>query len=110
MTASVRTDISDSPLANFPCADDAASSLAYEAINDFLEGESSPAVPTRRFVLDTVATSRCTFGIIQENGVKAMTPNNVSCGTAACETLSNDPLFGSAQPVTNTIFYLEQMD
>ena len=39
-----------------------------------------------------------------------MTPNNVSCGTAACESLSKDPLIGSAQPVTNTAFYIQKMD
>lgn len=39
-----------------------------------------------------------------------MTSNNVSCGTAACESLANEPLVGSAQPVTNTVFYIEKMD
>ena len=39
-----------------------------------------------------------------------MTSNNASCGTAACESLAKEPLVGRAQPVTNTVFYIEKMD
>ena len=39
-----------------------------------------------------------------------MTQNNDSCGTNACESLSREPLVGSAQPITNTVFHIEKMD
>lgn len=39
-----------------------------------------------------------------------MTPNNDLCGTDACESLSREPLVGSAQPITNTVFHIEKMD
>ena len=39
-----------------------------------------------------------------------MTSNNVSCGTAACDSLAKEPLVGNARPVTNTVFYIERMD
>jgi len=39
-----------------------------------------------------------------------MTPNNDLCGTDACESLSREPLVGSAQPITSTVFHIEKMD
>ena len=39
-----------------------------------------------------------------------MTPNNDLCGTDACESLSREPLVGSAQPITNTVFHIDKMD
>ena len=39
-----------------------------------------------------------------------MTSNNVSCGSAACEALSREPLVGSAQMVTTTVFHIPKMD
>ena len=39
-----------------------------------------------------------------------MTPKNASCGTDACESLSREPLVGSARPITNTVFHIEEMD
>lgn len=33
-----------------------------------------------------------------------------SCGTAACESLAQEPLLGASKPVTRTVFHIEKMD
>lgn len=39
-----------------------------------------------------------------------MTSSNASCGSAACESLSKEPLVGSAQSATTTVFHIQKMD
>jgi len=39
-----------------------------------------------------------------------MTSNDTSCGSTACDSLSKEPLVGSAQMVTNTVLHIPKMD